>query len=275
MLFVFFKPDQAIQESCNRCDNVSKSYSQHEYTVSTKKKSPTFVTVVVSLTCPVGISTFSKSHLLLDCYISLKVESLKSNCCLCSDTLMPPLRTCRLLTTSASFVGRRWSPEPRSCHVITSFTPGGLDFRAGFKLNSVNIWMFAVIKCRVNRNPVLRQRRKRSWLLFLSFCSCLRSWFQRQQTCPTCRMDVLRATNNNQTPAPAQAPPPAPAAPANAAANAAPPNGEFPDLFTSTRRPCFYCGLFISSEGLGSLFWWIQLRKKKFIILWLCIRLKI
>uniref|UniRef100_A0A671Y3K3 RING-type E3 ubiquitin transferase n=1 Tax=Sparus aurata TaxID=8175 RepID=A0A671Y3K3_SPAAU len=46
--------------------------------------------------------------------------------------------------------------------------------------------------------------------------SCLRSWFQRQQTCPTCRMDVLRASNNNQTPAPAQAPPPAPAAPANA-----------------------------------------------------------
>ncbi|XP_034399356.1 E3 ubiquitin-protein ligase synoviolin isoform X2 [Cyclopterus lumpus] len=48
--------------------------------------------------------------------------------------------------------------------------------------------------------------------------SCLRSWFQRQQTCPTCRMDVLRATNNNQTPAQAQAPPPAPAAPANAPA---------------------------------------------------------
>ncbi|XP_026213162.1 E3 ubiquitin-protein ligase synoviolin isoform X2 [Anabas testudineus] len=46
--------------------------------------------------------------------------------------------------------------------------------------------------------------------------SCLRSWFQRQQTCPTCRMDVLRASNTNQTPAPAQAPPPAPAAPANA-----------------------------------------------------------
>uniref|UniRef100_A0A672G240 RING-type E3 ubiquitin transferase n=1 Tax=Salarias fasciatus TaxID=181472 RepID=A0A672G240_SALFA len=55
--------------------------------------------------------------------------------------------------------------------------------------------------------------------------SCLRSWFQRQQTCPTCRMDVLRASNNNQTAAPAQAPPPAPAAPANAPA-APPPNGE-------------------------------------------------
>ena len=24
--------------------------------------------------------------------------------------------------------------------------------------------------------------------------NCLRSWFQRQQTCPTCRMDILRAT---------------------------------------------------------------------------------
>ncbi|CAN9514701.1 unnamed protein product [Ophioblennius macclurei] len=53
--------------------------------------------------------------------------------------------------------------------------------------------------------------------------SCLRSWFQRQQTCPTCRMDVLRASNNNQTAAPAQAPPPQPAAPANAPA-APPPN---------------------------------------------------
>ncbi|KAF8766747.1 E3 ubiquitin-protein ligase synoviolin-like [Argiope bruennichi] len=40
--------------------------------------------------------------------------------------------------------------------------------------------------------------------------SCLRSWFQRQQTCPTCRMDVLRVP----PPAPAQtAPPPAPAQP--------------------------------------------------------------
>uniref|UniRef100_A0A671YAF9 RING-type E3 ubiquitin transferase n=1 Tax=Sparus aurata TaxID=8175 RepID=A0A671YAF9_SPAAU len=57
--------------------------------------------------------------------------------------------------------------------------------------------------------------------------SCLRSWFQRQQTCPTCRMDVLRASNNNQTPAPAQAPPPAPAAPANAPV-APPANGMLP-----------------------------------------------
>uniref|UniRef100_A0A3B3ZM63 RING-type E3 ubiquitin transferase n=1 Tax=Periophthalmus magnuspinnatus TaxID=409849 RepID=A0A3B3ZM63_9GOBI len=42
--------------------------------------------------------------------------------------------------------------------------------------------------------------------------SCLRSWFQRQQTCPTCRMDVLRASN------PQPAPAAAPAAPANAPA---------------------------------------------------------
>lgn len=42
--------------------------------------------------------------------------------------------------------------------------------------------------------------------------SCLRSWFQRQQTCPTCRMDVLRvpAPTNVQNPpagAGAQQPP--------------------------------------------------------------------
>ncbi|XP_051944851.1 E3 ubiquitin-protein ligase synoviolin [Xyrauchen texanus] len=45
--------------------------------------------------------------------------------------------------------------------------------------------------------------------------SCLRSWFQRQQTCPTCRMDVLRASQPNQTPAPPPPQAPAPAAPAN------------------------------------------------------------
>ncbi|CAH2003609.1 unnamed protein product [Acanthoscelides obtectus] len=41
--------------------------------------------------------------------------------------------------------------------------------------------------------------------------SCLRSWFQRQQTCPTCRLNILRnPTNNNNTrPAPAAAAPPA------------------------------------------------------------------
>lgn len=47
--------------------------------------------------------------------------------------------------------------------------------------------------------------------------SCLRSWFQRQQTCPTCRMDVLRASNPQPPPA---APAAAPAAPANAPAPA-------------------------------------------------------
>lgn len=47
--------------------------------------------------------------------------------------------------------------------------------------------------------------------------SCLRSWFQRQQTCPTCRMDVLRASNPQPAPA-------APAAAPAAAPNAPPPN---------------------------------------------------
>lgn len=40
--------------------------------------------------------------------------------------------------------------------------------------------------------------------------SCLRSWFQRQQTCPTCRMDVLRP---QPPPTPAQPPQPGPQPP--------------------------------------------------------------
>lgn len=37
--------------------------------------------------------------------------------------------------------------------------------------------------------------------------ACLRSWFQRQQTCPTCRLNVLRAAPNNQQPQQQQQPP--------------------------------------------------------------------
>lgn len=29
--------------------------------------------------------------------------------------------------------------------------------------------------------------------------TCLRSWFQRQQTCPTCRLNILRTTNTNSS----------------------------------------------------------------------------
>ncbi|XP_072737134.1 E3 ubiquitin-protein ligase synoviolin [Ciconia boyciana] len=44
--------------------------------------------------------------------------------------------------------------------------------------------------------------------------SCLRSWFQRQQTCPTCRMDVLRASLPAQPPPePPEQPPPPPQTP--------------------------------------------------------------
>lgn len=32
--------------------------------------------------------------------------------------------------------------------------------------------------------------------------SCLRSWFQRQQTCPTCRLNILRTTSTAQVPPP-------------------------------------------------------------------------
>ncbi|RWS11489.1 E3 ubiquitin-protein ligase synoviolin B-like protein [Dinothrombium tinctorium] len=45
--------------------------------------------------------------------------------------------------------------------------------------------------------------------------SCLRSWFQRQQTCPTCRMDVLRAPAATPTPAATPQPQPQPQQPQN------------------------------------------------------------
>jgi len=79
--------------------------------------------------------------------------------------------------------------------------------------------------------------------------TCLRSWFQRQQTCPTCRLDVLRspqlriggqrgANQQQQPPAaqPAAAAPPAaganPAAPAAPAGAGGPPMPPFdPNVF--------------------------------------------
>lgn len=30
-------------------------------------------------------------------------------------------------------------------------------------------------------------------------CACLKTWFQRQQTCPTCRMDILRNAQQQRT----------------------------------------------------------------------------
>ncbi|XP_054259108.1 E3 ubiquitin-protein ligase synoviolin isoform X2 [Macrosteles quadrilineatus] len=52
--------------------------------------------------------------------------------------------------------------------------------------------------------------------------ACLRSWFQRQQTCPTCRLNILR------TPGPAQPPRGAPARPQDPAARAPPFQPPFP-----------------------------------------------
>uniref|UniRef100_A0A8D2C5P1 E3 ubiquitin-protein ligase synoviolin n=1 Tax=Sus scrofa TaxID=9823 RepID=A0A8D2C5P1_PIG len=75
--------------------------------------------------------------------------------------------------------------------------------------------------------------------------SCLRSWFQRQQTCPTCRMDVLRASLPNQSPPPPepadQGPPPAPHPPPLLPQ---PPNCEWPPLFghPTHSSPCLALG---------------------------------
>lgn len=51
--------------------------------------------------------------------------------------------------------------------------------------------------------------------------ACLRSWFQRQQTCPTCRLNILRSTANNPPRNAAGASAATPAATAAAATGAA------------------------------------------------------
>ncbi|CAG9789311.1 unnamed protein product [Diatraea saccharalis] len=61
--------------------------------------------------------------------------------------------------------------------------------------------------------------------------ACLRLWFQRQQTCPTCRLNVLRA------PAPAPAPEAVPAAPRAAPAAAPPQPGNVPPPFPNMPPP--------------------------------------
>ncbi|KYN42790.1 E3 ubiquitin-protein ligase synoviolin A [Trachymyrmex septentrionalis] len=43
--------------------------------------------------------------------------------------------------------------------------------------------------------------------------ACLRSWFQRQQTCPTCRLNILRPTPNNTRPRQQNPPQPGPQVP--------------------------------------------------------------
>ncbi len=67
--------------------------------------------------------------------------------------------------------------------------------------------------------------------------ACLRSWFQRQQTCPTCRSDILNMVPPRAAPPPAQQtpaaarqqPPPAPAqVPNGVPPAAAPQNFNFP-----------------------------------------------
>lgn len=56
--------------------------------------------------------------------------------------------------------------------------------------------------------------------------TCLRSWFQRQQTCPTCRLEVLRAPGAANAPQAQQA----------ADANRQPPQ--------AAPRPQVYLGIF-------------------------------
>lgn len=58
--------------------------------------------------------------------------------------------------------------------------------------------------------------------------SCLRSWFQRHQTCPTCRLDILRPIPVNQPSATVSEPPP------SVSPTPAPPTAEVSTSSTST-----------------------------------------
>lgn len=49
------------------------------------------------------------------------------------------------------------------------------------------------IICREEMRPVAGQSKKLP-CNHIFHASCLRSWFQRQQTCPTCRLDIIQAT---------------------------------------------------------------------------------
>ncbi|XP_065833224.1 E3 ubiquitin-protein ligase synoviolin-like [Oscarella lobularis] len=48
--------------------------------------------------------------------------------------------------------------------------------------------------CIICRDTMTSQGSKKLPCSHIFHINCLRSWFQRQQTCPTCRMDILRST---------------------------------------------------------------------------------
>ncbi|CAN8008950.1 unnamed protein product, partial [Ixodes pacificus] len=62
--------------------------------------------------------------------------------------------------------------------------------------------------CIICREEMVGGGNKRLPCSHIFHTACLRSWFQRQQTCPTCRMDVLRHPQATAAPSP-QAPHPA------------------------------------------------------------------
>lgn len=68
------------------------------------------------------------------------------------------------------------------------------------------VYDIIILTCAINIVIVTVSASKKLPCNHIFHTSCLRSWFQRQQTCPTCRLNILRTpgtppTNNQGAPA--------------------------------------------------------------------------
>lgn len=85
--------------------------------------------------------------------------------------------------------------------------------------------------------------------------SCLRSWFQRQQTCPTCRMNVLRNATSTQSAVARNA---QPQAQAQAQQQQEPGAQQIPNCKLSYQTFRHFLWLYLSDMGHQTIFFFLQ-----------------